>query len=412
MSPDLAKTGIYLWQLSAGGGAKPKTLVERLKAANVGRIYVKVADGTRKYPFSGADHTEAVIGEARAQGLTVWGWHYVYGKDPEAEADLAAERVTKFGLPGYIYNAEKEYRDNKHVNEAKRFTMRLRANLPSTPFGFSSFKYPKNHPGLPWAKLASAADVLMPQVYWVEAHDPDKQYDKAFAQWSAFNPNAVMVPTGAAYTDDPDKWRPTPIEIDRFLRHVHSKGCAAADFWVWDYVARTNNGDLLDAIGAFTWGSTPVATASVAASGSDLTPGQHVPAGSEVSVCGAITKVIKRTDPEFATLVRNDNADIVFKDEEATAADRMITAKLKTKLDALAVLVKAEWSGVKLRVTEAWDENGEHSAGSLHYEGRAADLTTGPKDDAKLGRLGRLAVDAGCDWVLFESNHIHASMKK
>ena len=90
-----------------------------------------------------------------------------------------------------------------------------------------------------------------------------------------------------------------------------------------------------------------------------------------------------------------------------------MTTKLGNKLDALANLVKAEWPGVKLRVTEAWDENDEHSPGALHYEGRAADLTTWPVDGVKLGRLSGLAIDAGFDWVYFENSaHIHVSVKK
>ena len=68
---------------------------------------------------------------------------------------------------------------------------------------------------------------------------------------------------------------------------------------------------------------------------------------------------------------------------------------------------------MKLRVTEAWDENNEHHGSSLHYEGRAANLTTEPRDGDKLGRLGQLAVDAGLDWVFFEnSSHVHVSVKR
>ena len=127
--------------------------------------------------------------------------------------------------------------------------------------------------------------------------------------------------------------------------------------------------------------------------------GQKVPNGSEVDVCGPILKKIKRTDPEFQSLVENLNAEIVFKDEEGTGADRMMSPRLQAGLDRLAAMITAEWPGVKLRVTEAWDENNEHHGNSLHYEGRAADLTTSPTDGDKLGRLGRLAVDAGLDWV-------------
>ncbi|MEG0939562.1 MAG: D-Ala-D-Ala carboxypeptidase family metallohydrolase [Comamonas sp.] len=143
----------------------------------------------------------------------------------------------------------------------------------------------------------------------------------------------------------------------------------------------------------------------------DLAVGDKVPAKSEVDASGAIKKKIKRADPEFANLVSNTNGDIVFKDEEKTGADRMMNTRMKQKLDALATAVAAEWSGVKVRVTEAWDEDNEHAGNSLHYEGRAADLTTSDMDSAKLGRLGRLAVNAGFDWVWYENSaHIHVSV--
>jgi hypothetical protein len=144
-----------------------------------------------------------------------------------------------------------------------------------------------------------------------------------------------------------------------------------------------------------------------------LTLGQKVPSKNETDVVGAIAGKIVRGTPDFAALEKNTNADIEFKDEEGTDADRMMTVKLRDKLAALAPLVKAEWPGKKLRVTEAWDESNEHAASSTHYEGRAADLTVSDKDSAKLGRLGQLAVDAGLDWVFYENSaHVHVSMKK
>ena len=146
--------------------------------------------------------------------------------------------------------------------------------------------------------------------------------------------------------------------------------------------------------------------------GNSLVEGERVPDKAEASASGAIQKKIRRTDPEFKSLVNNTNPDIVFKDEEGTGADRMMTAKLRDKLAILADKAKSEWLGSRLRVTEAWDEDDEHAGKSLHYEGRAADLTLEPNIPSRLGRLGQLAVDSGFDWVWYENSaHIHVSVK-
>jgi len=141
--------------------------------------------------------------------------------------------------------------------------------------------------------------------------------------------------------------------------------------------------------------------------------GERIPDIAEVEATGAPAERVVRGSAGFARLVRCDSPDIVFKDEEHTGADRMMTPRLRAALGRLAHAVTARWPDLKLRVTEAWDERGEHGAHSVHYEGRAADLTTSDVDPQKLGRLARLAVQAGFDWVFFEDgSHVHASVRR
>ena len=141
--------------------------------------------------------------------------------------------------------------------------------------------------------------------------------------------------------------------------------------------------------------------------------GERMPNEVEARVVGVADEPITRGSGSFKTLVACEDCPFVFKDEERNQSDRMMTPRLRRNLMQLSKLVSQTWPKLELRVTEAWDDRREHGPGSVHYEGRAADITTSDQDPAKLGALAALAVRAGFDWVFYENAaHVHVSVKR
>lgn len=117
---------------------------------------------------------------------------------------------------------------------------------------------------------------------------------------------------------------------------------------------------------------------------------------------------------------RNAKAGQSYRDE-----DYLMDPNAAAALTLLQDLVANEWvdpytgeAAVQVRLTEAYDSMIEHSAPSTHYQGRGLDITFSPVPPpgaparrAWYGRLSRLCVCAGFDYVFFENLlHIHASV--
>lgn len=143
---------------------------------------------------------------------------------------------------------------------------------------------------------------------------------------------------------------------------------------------------------------------------------QRIPDVDEVSLqaSGEYVGRVERGSEAYKDLETNYNSDIVFRTDN-NDDNRRMTKNCMKKLNFLASLVKDKW-GIRLRVIEAYDldrrARHHHGIHSLHHEGRAVDIATEDKDKDKYPFLGRLAIQAGFDWVLYATKgYIHASVK-
>jgi hypothetical protein len=184
------------------------------------------------------------------RGIQSLGWHYVYGYDPIGEADIAIQRVQTLGVQGYVIDAESQYKLPGRDVAARIFMDRLRQFLPDMMIALSSYRFPTYHPQLPWVEFLEKCDYNMPQVYWVEAHNPGEQLTRSLREFEAITPFRPLIPTGSAYLQG--DWQPTVAEINEFLQTARALNISAANFWEWGHT-RLYLPELWEAVADYPW---------------------------------------------------------------------------------------------------------------------------------------------------------------
>jgi hypothetical protein len=249
--------GWFIWQIGRCEGGAPEAIAAKAEAAGLTHVLLKVAERTFAYGLDrhGRDLVPPVAEALRQRGLQVWGWHYVYGEKPVEVARIAVQRAAQLGLDGYVVDAEVQYRQPGRSAAARAFMSTLRAGLPGdTLVALSSFRYPSLHRQFPWQAFLEQCDLVMPQVYWEQAHNPAQQLARSVNEFG----NAELVshvrpvfPTGAAYGSG--SWRSTPVDVVKFLTEAQTLGLAGANLYSWDYATSPGNTDLWEAAAQFDW---------------------------------------------------------------------------------------------------------------------------------------------------------------
>lgn len=231
----LTGKGMMIWKIPNCEGGDASKIADLAAAANFSHVLIKIADAAVAYnkdKTTGYDYIPNVVSALRAKGIGVWGWHYVYGYDPNGEAAIAISQMKKYSLDGYVIDAEVEYKLAGRDVVADTFMTALRKGLPSTPVALCSFRWPTYHPQFPWKNFLNKCDYNMPQVYWMGATDAGAQLTRSLNEFKAITPFRPLVPTGPAFKES--GWYPTVSEVQQFLNTAKSLGMSAANFFSWD----------------------------------------------------------------------------------------------------------------------------------------------------------------------------------
>lgn len=238
--------GFYIWKIRDCEGGNPAAIAMAAKKAGHSHALIKIADGTYVY---NRGLVEPLVLALEAVGIEAWGWQYTYGQRPEEEASLAAGLVDGYGLAGFVVNAEVEYKTPGAQERAERYMGRLNAKRPPVKVALSSFRYPSYHPEFPFAAFMRAVDFAMPQVYWMQEHNPRMQLRQCLAEYKQYG--KPVFPTGAAFREH--GWQATGAEVIEFLNACKEFNLNGANFWEWAN-SKTYATDCWAAVAGFEWG--------------------------------------------------------------------------------------------------------------------------------------------------------------
>lgn len=84
--------GLWIWKIPQVEGGNASSIATIAKNAGFSHVLIKIADSSYAYNVdknTGVDLIPPVVDALRAKGILVWGWHYVYGYNPQGEAAIA-----------------------------------------------------------------------------------------------------------------------------------------------------------------------------------------------------------------------------------------------------------------------------------------------------------------------------------
>jgi peptidoglycan hydrolase-like protein with peptidoglycan-binding domain len=222
--------GMWIWYVSQSDAGNLASIVTQAHAAGVTTLFIKSSDGSSNY---WSQFSPELVQQLHANGLKVCAWQYVYGTNPEGEANLGAQAVAA-GADCLVIDAESEY-EGKY-GAAQTYIADLRAKIGTAyPLGLASFPYVYYHTSFPYSVFLgpNGAQFDAPQMYWKAIGDSvDTTYANTYISNRVYG--RPIAPLGQTYEG------PSVADLVRFREEAALYGAGGISFW--DFQETTASG--------------------------------------------------------------------------------------------------------------------------------------------------------------------------
>ncbi|HTD68279.1 MAG TPA: immunoglobulin domain-containing protein [Candidatus Limnocylindria bacterium] len=264
---DLGK-GDWIWQIptsiSVLGAGSVQGLIDYEQSRGMKWITVKCGDGGNIWTQFNTD----LITRARAAGLKIFGWSYVYGNNVQGEINVALNALS-LGADGFIIDAESEYETLANNNvAASNYCAAIKAAYPNRFLAHAPFPIISSHSGFPYIMFGKFCDAVMPQAYWADIGGTNyavtmvTRMNNEWRNWqnslTGQNTNAIkpIVPIGQAYNSVNGTVTGTQISLFVNAMKTNSPSATAGGYkGVSFWSCQHHTVDMWNAIGAIQIGT-------------------------------------------------------------------------------------------------------------------------------------------------------------
>ena len=275
--------GAMVWKLRGWAGGDPARQVAMAQNLGLAWVSIKTQDGSLRFwenpsNYPGNQNWHLMAPSVRAlvaAGIRVNGWGWLYGRSTDAETanldrdialleaqatlDIAADMVALGADNDFWEDAEGSYKEVPPervgmATLADKYLDRLELT-PALETALCSYRFPTQHGTFPFGQFAKRCDYNAPQVYFVEATDPQAgalQLKRCLAEYDAIKA-LKTVPIGPTYLHA-GWWRATSAQLRAFHDAAHADPrCVGVGIWCLDLATA----EQLAAWKACTWGPPP-----------------------------------------------------------------------------------------------------------------------------------------------------------